>query len=309
MGVDPAAAQFMELRMLQIEEIARVLRVPLFMIQHMTKSTAWGSGIESMMLAFINITMMPWFTIWQQTIGRDLLTQKSFATHTALFVTRALQRGDFKSMQEGLEIKFRNGAVTRNEWRELEDQREDDEFADEPMVPINNVCRRAWRATPSRNSSRRSPRRLQIRPPLRPPAKGSKPCREKSAPPSPTASVGSFRTRRPASQLRAKGDDQPTTIEGYGALYNSETVIGMWFREVILPGAFADSVKNDDIRVFFNHDPNYILGRTSAGTATVDRGRQGPALRGDAAGVTRRRRRVDRAEGRHRQQLPVLDRG
>jgi phage portal protein BeeE len=56
-----------------------VLRVPLFMIQHMTKSTAWGTGIESMMLAFINITMMPWFTIWQQTIGRDLLTQKSFA--------------------------------------------------------------------------------------------------------------------------------------------------------------------------------------------------------------------------------------
>jgi HK97 family phage portal protein len=140
MGVDPAAAQFMELRMLQIEEIARVLRVPLFMIQHMTKSTAWGSGIESMMLAFINITMMPWFTIWQQTIGRDLLTQKSFATHTALFVTRALQRGDFKSMQEGLEIKFRNGAVTRNEWRELEDQNgQDDEFADEPMVPINNM--------------------------------------------------------------------------------------------------------------------------------------------------------------------------
>jgi HK97 family phage prohead protease len=70
--------------------------------------------------------------------------------------------------------------------------------------------------------------------------------------------------------LRAKGDDKARSIEGYGALYNSETVIGMWFREVILPGAFADSVKNDDIRVFFNHDPNYILGRTSAGTATIE---------------------------------------
>jgi hypothetical protein len=69
--------------------------------------------------------------------------------------------------------------------------------------------------------------------------------------------------------LRAKGDDKARSIEGYGALYNSETVIGMWFREVILPGAFADSVKNDDIRVFFNHDPNFILGRTSAGTATI----------------------------------------
>lgn len=69
--------------------------------------------------------------------------------------------------------------------------------------------------------------------------------------------------------LRAKGD-QAKTIEGYGALYNNETVIGMWFREVILPGAFTESVANDDIRVFFNHDPNYILGRTSAKTATVE---------------------------------------
>jgi HK97 family phage portal protein len=139
MGVDPQAAQFMELRMLQIEEIARVLRVPLFMIQHMTKSTAWGTGIESMMLAFINITMMPWFSIWQQSIGRDLLTQKSFATHTALFMTRALTRGDFKTMQEGLGVQFDKGVITRNEWRELEDRNAmGDEFADEAMVPINN---------------------------------------------------------------------------------------------------------------------------------------------------------------------------
>lgn len=88
--------------------------------------------------------------------------------------------------------------------------------------------------------------------------------------------------------LRAKKDDAPKTIEGYGALYNNETVIGMWFREVILPGAFSESVKNDDIRVFFNHDPNYILGRTSAGTATVEEDADGlryvatpPAARAD----------------------------
>jgi HK97 family phage prohead protease len=88
--------------------------------------------------------------------------------------------------------------------------------------------------------------------------------------------------------LRAKTADKPTTIEGYGALYNTETVIGLWFREVILPGAFAESVKDDDIRVFFNHDANYILGRTSAGTATVTEDDNGlhyeatpPASRGD----------------------------
>lgn len=140
MGVDPAAAQFMELRMLQIEEIARVLRVPLFMIQHMTKSTSWGSGIEQMLIAFNSITMLPWYTIWQQTISRDLLTQKSFATHAALFVAEAMMRGDFKTRQDGLAVQFQNGVITRNEWRALEDRNAmTDEFADEAMIPTNNL--------------------------------------------------------------------------------------------------------------------------------------------------------------------------
>jgi HK97 family phage prohead protease len=87
--------------------------------------------------------------------------------------------------------------------------------------------------------------------------------------------------------VRAKGDSAKT-IEGYGALFNSETVIGSWFREVIRPGAFADSLKADDVRIFFNHDPNYILGRVSAGTATVEEDDKGllytampPASRAD----------------------------
>lgn len=140
MSVDPNAAQFNELRNLQIEEVARTLRVPLFMIQHMTKSTSWGSGIEQQMLGFVNTTMMPWFTIWQQTIGRDLLTRKSFETHTALFVVEALLRGDFATRQAGLQIQKQNGVRTSNEWRELEDLNAlDDDFSDEPMVPVNNV--------------------------------------------------------------------------------------------------------------------------------------------------------------------------
>jgi hypothetical protein len=78
---------------------------------------------------------------------------------------------------------------------------------------------------------------------------------------------------RGAAILRAaaggEGDGTPT-IEGYGAVFNDETVIYDFFRERILPGAFKDSIAQDDIRVAFNHSPNFILGRTSAKTATVD---------------------------------------
>ena len=58
------------------------------------------------------------------------------------------------------------------------------------------------------------------------------------------------------------GDDM--TLEGYAAVYNSETDLGQ-FREVIKPGAF-DDVLDNDVRALINHDPNLILGRTTNGT-------------------------------------------
>lgn len=58
------------------------------------------------------------------------------------------------------------------------------------------------------------------------------------------------------------------TISGYAALFNQETVIGgvYGFREQIAPGAFDDAVGRDDVRALFNHDPNFLLGRTKSGT-------------------------------------------
>lgn len=55
-------------------------------------------------------------------------------------------------------------------------------------------------------------------------------------------------------------------LVGYGAVFDTETVIAGFFRERIAPGAFDAVVKNDDVRGLFNHDPNYVLGRTAAGT-------------------------------------------
>jgi HK97 family phage prohead protease len=73
----------------------------------------------------------------------------------------------------------------------------------------------------------------------------------------------------------ADGTDHDPVIEGYGALFNEETVIYGYFRERILPGAFKDSIAQDDIRVAFNHSANCILGRTSAKTATVEEDSKG----------------------------------
>jgi HK97 family phage prohead protease/HK97 family phage major capsid protein len=61
-----------------------------------------------------------------------------------------------------------------------------------------------------------------------------------------------------------ESDGDEMTLEGYAAVYNSETDLGH-FREVIKPGAF-DDVLDNDVRALINHDPNLILGRTTNGT-------------------------------------------
>jgi HK97 family phage prohead protease len=64
-------------------------------------------------------------------------------------------------------------------------------------------------------------------------------------------------------ELRADGEHRK--VAGYGAVFNSETVIGRAFREKILPGAFKRAVSGD-VFSFFNHDESKVLGRTKSGT-------------------------------------------
>lgn len=69
-------------------------------------------------------------------------------------------------------------------------------------------------------------------------------------------------------EKRAAADGtELSEIFGYGALYDSPTMMG-WYEESIAPGAFDDVLK-DDVRALFNHDPNFILARTTSGTLTI----------------------------------------
>ena len=72
------------------------------------------------------------------------------------------------------------------------------------------------------------------------------------------------------------GDDPNTGPDQYShaAVFNRETDIGGMFREeVIRPGAFTAAIGRDDVRALFNHNPNFVLGRTSAGTLRLSQDR------------------------------------
>jgi Escherichia/Staphylococcus phage prohead protease len=68
------------------------------------------------------------------------------------------------------------------------------------------------------------------------------------------------------AEIRAKADGSKT-ISGYAALFNSMSEDLGGFREIIRQGAFTKTLANGaDVRALFNHEPDNILGRTTAGT-------------------------------------------
>ena len=65
-------------------------------------------------------------------------------------------------------------------------------------------------------------------------------------------------------------------IRGYGSVFYSAADPGteywLWsdICERVMPGAFDELLKSQpDVRGLFNHDPNYVLGRTTAGTCRL----------------------------------------
>lgn len=64
-------------------------------------------------------------------------------------------------------------------------------------------------------------------------------------------------------------DDSPSHIEGYAAVFNewSEDLGG--FREQIAEGAFAKTIQESDVRALWNHNADYVLGRTRSRTLSL----------------------------------------
>lgn len=65
--------------------------------------------------------------------------------------------------------------------------------------------------------------------------------------------------------------DGTVTLEGLAAVFNAESNNLGWFTEIILPSAFDNILGSSDCRSLFNHDPNLILGRESAGTLRLEK--------------------------------------
>jgi hypothetical protein len=80
-------------------------------------------------------------------------------------------------------------------------------------------------------------------------------------------------------RVDTRGDSDKPVIRGHAAVFNEETIIGNFFREVVRPGAFKRAIKEkQDVRALENHDANRVLGRTAAGTLEMWEDKRGLAI-------------------------------
>ena len=135
-SIPPDDAQFIETRKMQVEEVARIFRIPLHMIQAETKSTSWGTGIESMSRGFVIYTLRPWLCRIEQVLNRSLLAEGEQREYFFEFLVDALLRGDQQARAEYFTAAIQNGWMSRNEVREIENKNPVD-GGDEFLTPLN----------------------------------------------------------------------------------------------------------------------------------------------------------------------------
>ena len=117
-SISPEQAQFLETRKFQINEIARIFRVPPHMVGDLEKSSF--SNIEQQSLEFVKYTLDPWVIRWEQSLMRALLAADEKATYFVKFNLEGLLRGDYQSRMNGYAIGRQNGWMSANDIRELE---------------------------------------------------------------------------------------------------------------------------------------------------------------------------------------------
>lgn len=117
-SVNPDEAQFLETRRFQIAEIARLYGVPLHMIQEVSGTTSWGTGIEAMTTQFFVVSIMTRLARLESAF--NLLTPRG---QFIKWNVTGLLRGDARSRAEFYAKAIQNGWMTRNEVRALEDMK------------------------------------------------------------------------------------------------------------------------------------------------------------------------------------------
>jgi len=118
-GIPPEEAQFLETRKFQLNEIARLYRIPPHMIGDLERSSF--SNIEQQSLEFVKYTLDPWVVRWEQALKKALLLPQEKQEYFIKLNVDGLLRGDYEGRMNGYAVGRQNGWFSANDIREMED--------------------------------------------------------------------------------------------------------------------------------------------------------------------------------------------
>jgi len=117
-GISPKDAQMLEMRKFNVNEIARIFRVPPHMIGDLEHATF--SNIEHQSLEFVKYTLGPWMARIEKAMDRRLLNDIEKRDHYIQFNAEGLLRGDLKSRNDAYAVARQNGWMSANDIRRKE---------------------------------------------------------------------------------------------------------------------------------------------------------------------------------------------
>ncbi len=135
-GIPPEDAQFIETRKFQIQEVARIYRIPPHMLADLERATF--SNIEHQSIEFVMHTIRPWLVRWEQSISQNLMLEKDRKRYYPEFLVEGLLRGDITSRYQAYATARQNGWMSANDIRELENMNPVD-GGDVYLVPLNMI--------------------------------------------------------------------------------------------------------------------------------------------------------------------------
>lgn len=118
--MNPEAAQMLESRGFNVEEMCRWFRVPPFMVGHMDKQSSWASSVEAQNLHFLTNCLRPLLVNIEQEITRCLIGEADAEEFFAEFAVEGLLRADSAGRAAWYNTALQNGWMSRNEVRRLE---------------------------------------------------------------------------------------------------------------------------------------------------------------------------------------------
>lgn len=117
-GLPPEDSQFIQSRRFQVEEIARLFRIPPHLLADLERATF--SNIEQMSLEFVMYTLMPWLVSIEQRILQSLFQPGERDTYFAEHLVTGLLRGDTASRYQAYQTGRLNGWLNADDIREME---------------------------------------------------------------------------------------------------------------------------------------------------------------------------------------------